>query len=122
MVLIISPPLSLLLSYGSEIILTNSEECNSPVQDARTDTQRQQPSGLDEWHEDSEEESDDRFPDLERDDMMVRRFGTFPKAISSLLPANQLAICNSPSNCPRKVAGQSEPKHWQKAEKTERLL
>ncbi|KAM3831812.1 LIM and calponin homology domains-containing protein 1 isoform 2-T2 [Vipera latastei] len=104
----------------SEIILTNSEECNSPVQDARTDTQRQQPSGLDEWREDSEEESDDRFPDLERDDMMVRRFGTFPKAISSLLPANQLAICNSPSNCPRKVAGQSEPKRRQKAEKTER--
>ncbi|XP_039181169.1 LIM and calponin homology domains-containing protein 1 isoform X3 [Crotalus tigris] len=103
-----------------EIILSHSEGCNSSVQDACADAQRQQPSGLDEWHENSEEESDDRLPDLERDDMMVRRFGTFPKSISSLLPASQVAICNSPSKRQRKVAGQSEPKLRQKAEKTER--
>ncbi|KAL7976427.1 hypothetical protein Chor_015491 [Crotalus horridus] len=116
---------SVVLSSVAEGMWAQSDFCKAVlpkaiVQDACADAQRQQPSGLDEWHENSEEESDDRLPDLERDDMMVRRFGTFPKSISSLLPASQVAICNSPSKRQRKVAGQSEPKLRQKAEKTER--
>ncbi|XP_063165729.1 LIM and calponin homology domains-containing protein 1 [Candoia aspera] len=104
----------------SEIMLANSDEYNSSVRDACADPQRQLSSSLSEWHENSEEELDSRFPDIERDDMMARRFGTFQKSISPVYTANNLAICNYPLKHQRKVAGQKKQQNPQKAEKIER--
>ncbi|XP_058048378.1 LIM and calponin homology domains-containing protein 1 isoform X3 [Ahaetulla prasina] len=106
----------------SEISLPDSDGCKSSVRDVCADAQQQRSSSLSEWQENSEEESDDRFPDLERDDMMVRRFGTFPKPINPLIPANRLATCNAPLKRQGNVVGQREPKLQPKAEKPERNL
>ncbi|XP_070805031.1 LIM and calponin homology domains-containing protein 1 [Pituophis catenifer annectens] len=106
----------------SEISLPDSDGYKSSVRDVCADAQRQRSSGLSEWQDNSEEESDDRFPDLERDDMMVRRFGTFPKPISPLIPANRLATCNAPLKRQRNIVGQREPNVQPKAEKPESVL
>ncbi|CAI5783878.1 and calponin homology domains-containing 1 isoform X1 [Podarcis lilfordi] len=63
------------------------DACNSPLSDACADSQKQTPSSLSEWHESSEEEMDGSFPDIERDDMLARRFGTFQKSTSPLRPS-----------------------------------
>ncbi|KAM6440681.1 LIM and calponin homology domains-containing protein 1 isoform 9-T9 [Liasis olivaceus] len=101
-------------------ITSDSDGYNSSVRDACASSQRQLSSSLSEWHENSEEELDSRFPDIERDDMRARRFGTFQKSISPVHTANKLAICNYPLKHQRNVAGQREKKIPQKAEKTER--
>ncbi|KAG8134848.1 hypothetical protein E2320_007920 [Naja naja] len=103
----------------SEITLPDSDGYRSSVRNVCADAQRQWSS---EWQENSEEELDDCFPDLERDDMMVRRFRTCPKLISPLYPANCLAICSVPLKRQRNVAVQRESKLQPKAEKPERLL
>uniref|UniRef100_A0A670J5L2 LIM and calponin homology domains 1 n=1 Tax=Podarcis muralis TaxID=64176 RepID=A0A670J5L2_PODMU len=63
------------------------DACNSSLSDACADSQKQTPSSLSEWHESSEEEMDSSFPDIERDDMLARRFGTFQKSTSPLRPS-----------------------------------
>ncbi|XP_077790444.1 LIM and calponin homology domains-containing protein 1 isoform X3 [Podarcis muralis] len=63
------------------------DACNSSLSDACADSQKQTPSSLSEWHESSEEEMDGSFPDIERDDMLARRFGTFQKSTSPLRPS-----------------------------------
>ncbi|XP_026555829.1 LIM and calponin homology domains-containing protein 1 [Pseudonaja textilis] len=103
----------------SEITLPDSGGYRSSVRDVCADAQGQRSS---EWQENSEEELDDRFPDLERDDMMVRRFRICPKSISPLQPANLLAIRNPPLKRQRNVVGQREPKLQPKAEKPESAL
>ncbi|XP_033015604.1 LIM and calponin homology domains-containing protein 1 isoform X3 [Lacerta agilis] len=67
----------------SEIV----DACNSSLLDACADSQKQTPSSLSEWHESSEEEVDGSFPDIERDDMLARRFGTFQKSTSPVRPS-----------------------------------
>ncbi|XP_033015603.1 LIM and calponin homology domains-containing protein 1 isoform X2 [Lacerta agilis] len=68
---------------SSEIV----DACNSSLLDACADSQKQTPSSLSEWHESSEEEVDGSFPDIERDDMLARRFGTFQKSTSPVRPS-----------------------------------
>ncbi|XP_033015605.1 LIM and calponin homology domains-containing protein 1 isoform X4 [Lacerta agilis] len=70
--------------YGSSEIV---DACNSSLLDACADSQKQTPSSLSEWHESSEEEVDGSFPDIERDDMLARRFGTFQKSTSPVRPS-----------------------------------
>ncbi|XP_060134839.1 LIM and calponin homology domains-containing protein 1 isoform X2 [Zootoca vivipara] len=63
------------------------DACNSSLSDACADSQKQTASSLSEWHESSEEEVDGSFPDIERDDMLARRFGTFQKSTSPVRPS-----------------------------------
>nr|XP_034969400.1 LIM and calponin homology domains-containing protein 1 isoform X6 [Zootoca vivipara] len=70
--------------YGSSEIM---DACNSSLSDACADSQKQTASSLSEWHESSEEEVDGSFPDIERDDMLARRFGTFQKSTSPVRPS-----------------------------------
>ncbi|XP_061441003.1 LIM and calponin homology domains-containing protein 1 isoform X5 [Rhineura floridana] len=70
----------------SEIIMSHMDAYNSSLLDACADSQKQTPSSLSEWHESSEEEMDGSFPDIERDDMLARRFGTFQKSTSPVCP------------------------------------
>ncbi|XP_062992494.1 LIM and calponin homology domains-containing protein 1 [Elgaria multicarinata webbii] len=67
---------------SSEIIFSNIDVYNSSVLHSCADSQKQMPTTLSEWHESSEEELDGSFPDIERDDMLARRFGTFQKSTS----------------------------------------
>lgn len=53
-------------------------------------SQKHVPSSLKEWQDSSEEELDGSFPDIERDDMLARRFGTFQKS------ANPVRTCCPP--------------------------
>ncbi|XP_061441010.1 LIM and calponin homology domains-containing protein 1 isoform X11 [Rhineura floridana] len=71
---------------SSEIIMSHMDAYNSSLLDACADSQKQTPSSLSEWHESSEEEMDGSFPDIERDDMLARRFGTFQKSTSPVCP------------------------------------
>nr|XP_020641930.1 LIM and calponin homology domains-containing protein 1 isoform X2 [Pogona vitticeps] len=65
-----------------EIILSNVDVYNSSALDACADSQKQKLSFFNEWHESSEEELDENLPDIERDDMLARRLGTFQKSTS----------------------------------------
>ncbi|XP_042324107.1 LIM and calponin homology domains-containing protein 1 isoform X3 [Sceloporus undulatus] len=67
---------------SSEILLSKVDKHNSSVPDVSGISQKQIPSSLSEWNESSEEELDETFPDIERDDMLARRFGTFQKSTS----------------------------------------
>ncbi|XP_066489014.1 LIM and calponin homology domains-containing protein 1 [Tiliqua scincoides] len=65
---------------SSETMLSDRDPYNSSALKACEYSQKPMPSSLNEWHESSEEELDGSFPDIERDDMLVRRFGTFQKS------------------------------------------
>lgn len=71
---------------------------------------------MNEWHESSDEELDGSFPDIERDDMLARRLGTFQKCTSPIR-----ALC-----APVSVAGYHSLKQqghtalWKSSRKPER--
>uniref|UniRef100_A0A803TBE5 LIM and calponin homology domains 1 n=1 Tax=Anolis carolinensis TaxID=28377 RepID=A0A803TBE5_ANOCA len=70
-------------AISSEILLSEMDMHNSSVPDVCDNPEKQIPSSsLSEWNESSEEELDETFPDIERDDMLARRFGTFQKSTS----------------------------------------
>ncbi|XP_054846291.1 LIM and calponin homology domains-containing protein 1 isoform X2 [Eublepharis macularius] len=68
----------------SEMIWSSKDSYNS---DVCADSGKQTLSSLNEWHESSDEELDGSFPDIERDDMLARRFGTFQKCSSPVRPS-----------------------------------
>ncbi|XP_060102314.1 LIM and calponin homology domains-containing protein 1 [Heteronotia binoei] len=106
---------------GCRVESIGDDEAHGPHVDASKitwsskDSQKQTSSSLNEWHESSDEELDGSFPDIERDDMLARRLGTFQK-------------CASPvrTSCPPvSVAGYSlKPKghtaFWKSSHKSER--
>ncbi|XP_053259883.1 LIM and calponin homology domains-containing protein 1 isoform X2 [Podarcis raffonei] len=94
------------------------DACNSSLSDACADSQKQTPSSLSEWHESSEEEMDGSFPDIERDDMLARRFGTFQKSTSPVRPS--CPPISVVSYRPLKQQGK-EQKTLQKAERSSPL-
>uniref|UniRef100_A0ACB8E753 Uncharacterized protein n=1 Tax=Sphaerodactylus townsendi TaxID=933632 RepID=A0ACB8E753_9SAUR len=67
---------------ASKITWSNTDADNSPISDVCAGSQKQTSSSLNEWRESSDEELDGSFPDIERDDMLARRFGTFQKRTS----------------------------------------
>ncbi|XP_061441009.1 LIM and calponin homology domains-containing protein 1 isoform X10 [Rhineura floridana] len=99
----------------SEIIMSHMDAYNSSLLDACADSQKQTPSSLSEWHESSEEEMDGSFPDIERDDMLARRFGTFQKSTSPVCPCcPSISVVNYH---PLKQEG----KQWKTPQKAERF-
>lgn len=80
---------------ASETMLSDTDKYNSSTLKAYGYSQKPVPSDLNEWHESSEEELDGSFPDIERDDMLARRFGTFRKFPSPVLAGySPLSVVN----------------------------
>ncbi|KAL8207478.1 UNVERIFIED_CONTAM: hypothetical protein K2H54_056929 [Gekko kuhli] len=67
---------------ASKITWPSKDAYTSSISDDCADSQKQTSSSLNEWHESSDEELDGSFPDIERDDMLARRLGTFQKCAS----------------------------------------
>ncbi|XP_053109647.1 LIM and calponin homology domains-containing protein 1 isoform X4 [Hemicordylus capensis] len=83
---------------SSEIILSNMDVYTSSPLEACIDSQKQMPSSLSKWHESSDEDLDDSFPDIERDDMLARRFGNFQRSTSPVCtyPPSLSVVSHSP--------------------------
>lgn len=58
----------------------------SPVPAFGIVSEKHTPCGLNKWQESTEEECDGHLPDVERDDMLVRRMGTFQRHATSPVP------------------------------------
>uniref|UniRef100_A0A8C0VKJ0 LIM and calponin homology domains 1 n=3 Tax=Cyanistes caeruleus TaxID=156563 RepID=A0A8C0VKJ0_CYACU len=65
----------------------NSCRIPSPVP-ASVISEEQTPWSLNKQQENTKEECDRNLPDIERDDMLVRRMGTFPRRTTSSIPIN----------------------------------
>ncbi|XP_044274132.1 LIM and calponin homology domains-containing protein 1 isoform X2 [Varanus komodoensis] len=105
---------------SSEIISSNIDVYNSSVLNSCTDSKKQIPTSLSECHESSEEELDGSFPDIERDDMLARRFGTFQKSASPVRTSySPISVVNNhPLKKQEKVAFCGEQKILQTTERT----
>lgn len=60
----------------------------SPVPASDVISEEQTPWSLSKQQESTKEECDRNLPDIERDDMLVRRMGTFPRRTTSSIPIN----------------------------------
>ncbi|XP_066041764.1 LIM and calponin homology domains-containing protein 1 isoform X1 [Chamaea fasciata] len=60
----------------------------SPVPSSDVISEEQTPQSLSKQKESTEEDCDRNLPDIERDDMLVRRMGTFPRRTTSSIPIN----------------------------------
>ncbi|CAN8208351.1 unnamed protein product [Coccothraustes coccothraustes] len=60
----------------------------SPVPASDVISEEQSPWSLGKQQESAKEECDRNLPDIERDDMLVRRMGTFPRRTTSSIPIN----------------------------------
>ncbi|XP_041259057.1 LIM and calponin homology domains-containing protein 1 isoform X2 [Onychostruthus taczanowskii] len=60
----------------------------SPVPASDIISEEQTPRSLSKQQESAKEECDRNLPDIERDDMLVRRMGTFPRRTTSSIPVN----------------------------------
>ncbi|XP_039920349.1 LIM and calponin homology domains-containing protein 1 isoform X2 [Hirundo rustica] len=60
----------------------------SPVAAPDVTSEEQTPRSLSKQQESTKEECDRNLPDVERDDMLVRRMGTFPRHTTSSIPIN----------------------------------
>lgn len=58
----------------------------SPVLASDVISQKQTPWSWSKQQESTKEECDRNLPDIERDDMLVRRMGTFPRRTTSSIP------------------------------------
>ncbi|XP_071663519.1 LIM and calponin homology domains-containing protein 1 isoform X8 [Patagioenas fasciata] len=82
-----SPPLNLITS---EVAKSGTDDsCRrmlSPVPAFDIVSEKQTLCSLNKWQESTEEECDEHLPDIKRDDMLVRRMGTFQRRTTSPVP------------------------------------
>ncbi|KAH0616234.1 hypothetical protein JD844_027205 [Phrynosoma platyrhinos] len=107
---------------SSEILLSKVDKHNSSVPDVCGNSQKQISSSLSEWNESSEEELDETFPDIERDDMLARRFGTFQKSTSPVRTSYPLISVVSSHQLLKQEQNVTLCREWKTPQKVERTL
>ncbi|XP_061327583.1 LIM and calponin homology domains-containing protein 1 isoform X1 [Pezoporus flaviventris] len=94
----------------------------SPVPTSDTTSEKQTPCCLSKQQESTEEECDKHLPDIERDDMLVRRMGTFQRRIPSQVPIHCPPLLVAPHLLQQQqgaaVAREEDSKIPQEAEST----
>lgn len=73
--------------FASEAAQSGTDECHrrtlSPAPATSISSEKQALCGSNKQQESAEEECDEHLPDIERDDMLVRRLGTFQRRTTS---------------------------------------
>ncbi|XP_039554691.1 LIM and calponin homology domains-containing protein 1 isoform X3 [Passer montanus] len=94
----------------------------SPVPASDVISEEQTPRSLSKRQESAKEECDRNLPDIERDDMLVRRMGTFPRRTTSSIPVNCPPLSVAPYLLPQQqeeaVAREKDLKTLQEGEST----
>lgn len=122
----LTPPLILITSEGG-VKSGTDDSCRipSPVPPSDVISEEQTPWSLSKQEESTKEECEHRnLPDIERDDMLVRRLGTFPRRTTSSIPVNCPPLSVAPYLLQQQqqeeaVAREKDLKILQKGERSE---